>query len=1558
MPPTTADLACQEQLKLALQADVPASKLENLAAALLGRLLGIPIAVAKTGFQHGGDAGPAGQQGRRFRLECKKYSDTTSLSDRELLGEIDHALARDEALEAWFLIATRSVPEQLAQDLIQKGERLGIPVVIIDWRNNEIVPLAALCASEPDLVEAEFSKDAAAHARALQPAAGSATDVLRRSLQSWSLGFERLRAHSHDKLAKIWTSPRTSNAELAQDAAGGARPNRVTRASVQAALNAWWQGAARDDAPCAIVGWDGVGKTWAALDWLVSRKTELPVILIVPSSAAAKITGASETALKRFIAERLYELSGVRGADHWLRRLDYLLKRPASEGPVFALFFDGLNQEPSVPWLAIMKVLQSDVFAGRVRVVASSRTHYFQERLAKLRGLVVPAVPIAIDVYDAAPGGELDQMLAFERLSRADLHPDLIELARTPRLFTLVVRFRDRLVDAGNVTVHRLLWEYGRDTFGARAGRSFSEAEWQEWLKEIATRHRAGVVEYTTKTLAETASRPDLTEREVYARLSDIIDGQFARPGPSGSLQLTPTVVAHALGAALLAHLDSAGAPDYGAIEAELLQWLDPIAGLDQRAEILRAAVAILVERGGPASTPIAGVLVTAWLQTQNVADEHRRELAVFAPVIPNALLDAVERSDAHTHASARLWAVNALRAIARTEGPALDAIIARTRAWLSIVSREVDHSRDANPDFEKRRADRYKEKIGIDASGPLTVLGVPLELVDRDDGTLQAAVPLTIEGFPLARALPCFEAAAVAFAVRGHVTSWNGLKWLCYLNEVDPLETAEGLRQLSSRVRARTPERGIHTELPARAAALLLWLSGEETDEEAAAQTDPGIDRAFSYEEDYLANPSRSFFALERRHADIALLDQGVVLAVRIQRTKEFWLDPSFQPPAPFVEELRTAGAAIDVGKLNRDGSYTREDHFFEDLQPALARCAPDLLAELCRRKMQSYATCPPQSRYWAAIHAPDNLILAADTERGPAQTLRLRARDTDDGQEAVAATRLFMIELQGLDILAQFDRVIAAGLKFISREFVEILNVPTTQDSDTLIGRYRDATSQQQHDLVLLLSIHQIDFSDEAWAWLSGLARQSDHKLRGVLFHTLARANAGRFGRMLAADGWSWDPKADFWVNHYGTGAFIEAGAALPFEQLAPRLAPWRLLEAARTRGADVAEVRLAAEIFGHVLAAAKIEEPDPGSNLSVERSEKEAKPFVLSAEPRPSPEQQNNPFASLRAALNADARIKAYQRATETAISRIDEARAAGASLYLTDVAAEDLAPVLQHAPAMVDRWLEGHHERSADFRRRVRLAEAAYLALCEAMLAFDPGHGADLWRALRKTMATRYIGPAGIDELLHMVFRAPESPAVAALRDELLGLPRCHTDRSLFELALAASYNGKSAWLTAAIETDRRSPLVWRQKRALVLDGFRVSSSLPIDGAWPDGQICTDHAQLRHQSARRRFDESSGHHWWRVYLAAATPAEAYAAWILFLHAADGRAWTWMREDVQRQNSKDAFFDRKLKHVQFNGQDLKRAMEKKLDKLDKNFLGHDTVFGVGPWGKADLH
>ncbi|MBR1149700.1 hypothetical protein [Bradyrhizobium sp. JYMT SZCCT0428] len=1551
LPLSSVNQSLQDELKRELQEDSNARKFEHLAAALIGRLLDVPIAVAKSGFQHGGDAGPAGQHGRRFRLECKKYSDTTSLGERELLGELDQALGRDYALEGWFLAATRSVPEQLSQSLMQKGEQLGIPVIVIDWNDRDVAPLAALCALAPDVVEAEFSKDAAMLARALQPAATDAIDALRRNLQSWSLGFQGLRAQSHDKLKKIWTLPKTSNAELGQDAAGGAQSKKVKRKSVSDALSAWWQGPAQRDAPAAIVGSDGVGKTWAALDWLVDHRSEHPIILVVSSSAAANITAASEMEIKSFLAERLYELTGVRDTHHWMRRLGFLLKRPTTEGAVLTVLFDGLNQEPSVQWLSILKVLQSEVFAGRVRVMVSTRPHHFQDKLANLRGLIVPAVRIGVDVYDATPGAELDQMLAFEGLSRADLHPDLIELARTPRFFKLVVRFRDRLVDAGQVTIHRLLWEYGRDSFGHRAGKSFSEEEWHAWLQEIARRYRDGMTAFSVKTLSETTSRPDLSAREVYLRLSDIIDGQFAKPGPAGGMQLTPTVVAHALGAGLLAQIDGIGVQNFESVDAVITSWLDPIAGLDQRAEILRAAVSILVEREGPTSTPASGVLVTAWLQSQNVTDSHRRELAGLSIYLAEALLDAVQRSNARSQASARLWAVNALRAIPRTDRTNLTIIVARTSTWLSIVSRELDPRLDANPDSEKSRSNRYKTKIGVDASGELTVLGVPLTLVDRDDGSLASTIPSILEGFPLAGASSCFEAAAISRAVNPNDEVWRGLKWLCYLNELDPRATAVELRTLSGLVRTRVPEPGIHADLSARAGSLLLRLTGEEVDEDSATSIDTDFDHQLTYQKDYLASPSRSFFALERRHADLALSDTGVGIATRVQRASAFWSDPSFKPQQAFVNELRAAALMFDVGTLDSGGSFTREDHVFESLEPALAACAPDILAELTQRKLLSFKTRPPESRYWSAVHAVEHYLLAGQTEAEAAQILRLSAVAGDSGEEAVAAGRLLMLELRSLDTVEQFNRMIAAALKFVSTEFEYVLNAPTPDQADALISQHRHGTKQEQHDLLLLLSVHSVAFSDKAWTWFEELARDTNHELRGIVFRMLEECDAPRFGRILVGEGWTWAADADFWVNHYGSGALIASETALPFDQLAPRLAPWRLLEAARARGADVAEVRLAAEIFGQILAAPQLEEPDPGSDLSVERSDKRARPFVLSAEPRANLEVNTDPFGWLK--VNADAVVEAHRRAIDTAVERIEVARKAGASLYLTDVSAEDMDVVSRHAGDMLDRWLEGGRERTNDFRRRVRLAEAAYLALCESLLRHDPGRGADLWHALRATLATRYVGAAGIDELLHIVFRVPDSPPAILLRDGLLDLENCYSDLTLFELALAASYNGKTHWVTDALERDRASSLIWRRMRAVILEGFVIGNALPAESAWPSGPI-TNWANIRRKSALRRGSDACARHWWRAYLIARNPVEAYAAWILFRDTADRRAWVWMQEEVQALDDGSQFFDLKLKHAKLNYAEVKRAMEKRLKKLDGKFLDQDVVQGVGPWGK----
>ena len=255
---STAELDNQKKLKRELQNAQEASKLEHLAAALIGRLLDVPIAVSKGSYQYGADAGPAGQQGRRFRLECKKYRDTSRLNKRELLGEVDQALMRDEALEAWVLVATCSVSEQIRQSLDLHGERLGVPILVIDWVDHEVAPLAALCAFAPDLVEKEFSKEAGTAARSLQAISEGAIERLRRDLQSWCLGFEAIRTRSHDKLDEdLELVARIESCTRTRRVAGGAQQKKVKRSAVHEALNTWWQGPVWEGAPAGVVGLEG-----------------------------------------------------------------------------------------------------------------------------------------------------------------------------------------------------------------------------------------------------------------------------------------------------------------------------------------------------------------------------------------------------------------------------------------------------------------------------------------------------------------------------------------------------------------------------------------------------------------------------------------------------------------------------------------------------------------------------------------------------------------------------------------------------------------------------------------------------------------------------------------------------------------------------------------------------------------------------------------------------------------------------------------------------------------------------------------------------------------------------------------------------------------------------------------------------------------------------------------------------------------------------------------------------------------------------------------------------
>ena len=185
-----------------------------------------------------------------------------------------------------------------------------------------------------------------------------------------------------------------------------------------------------------------------------------------------------------------------------------------------------------------------------------------------------------------------------------------------------------------------------------------------------------------------------------------------------------------------------------------------------------------------------------------------------------------------------------------------------------------------------------------------------------------------------------------------------------------------------------------------------------------------------------------------------------------------------------------------------------------------------------------------------------------------------------------------------------------------------------------------------------------------------------------------------------------------------------------------------------------------------------------------------------------------------------------------------------------------------------------------------------------------------------------------------------------------------MKNCHTDRDLFDIVIAASHNGKTEWINALIRKDQASPLIWRQRRAITLAGFTPNNQLPVTDAWPEGEMKTVYSSLHWKSARQRWIEACAQHWWKTFLDAPDPAQAYAAWVLFLHSADRRIDTCkcIFRDKILQKIQNSFTDLKMIHVELNQSNIKRALNKKEKSLRKTFWVQRTadhmVLGSGKW------
>lgn len=1523
---------------------------QDISGLLLGELVGAEFKLARAGDQWGGDGGTGSAAERHLVYEARRYGDNTNFKKREIVGQLDEALEKDPALEAWILITTRAVPEQLHTSLQAFALRRGMCVFTIDWAPADFPKLACLCAMNPTLGAQIVGEQHIDLLRFISSSAShrSTLKEIRRSLQSWIIGFASLRDASHRQIQEIWRSPDQARALFNQDVAGGAADAvHIERLQTSHELDVWHK---RSDDPFSLlVGNEGTGKSRAALDWIQSRLPNLPAVVLAPSSSVVGPIAAPDD-LVRFIAQRLrcLDAGGERDQQYWERRVWRLLQRPVNEGPALLIYFDGLNEKPSFAWLSAIHQLRGAHFKGKVRLLASTRESFLNERLAGLADFPPSTAKVAVSNFDLAPGAEFDQRLAAAGLDLRELSPTLIELASVPRMFDLVVRLRARLGGVENITVHRLLWEYGADTWIQHA---FGHSGWRGLLLDLAGKFRDGQRSLPHRQLQEKSAGAAMPADDIHHRVSTVIDSIFANLNGEGQIDFNQDFVNHSLGLALVKSLEGRSTSD---ANAELERFLQPIEGYDQRAEIVRAAVSIAIARSNEDSPLVdLGGLCTFWVRTQNLQETHLNELMALAPMLVEPLLEAIERSGGHALSSPRSIAVNALRCVDSQDKQVAKTIAARGFRWYRRVSAgSVGRLGD---DGEDSSLGRYRARLGsmigaVDP-GPMTVLGKRIEIVEADDGELRTATAQLLQGRPLVLVVDVMESAALHLAITGEPQ--QDIFWLNALNTVDPEETATLLRSRANDVAMRHPETGVHPNLNRRVAAILLRQTGYEGDRVKAANIDPRIDFIPSYKDDYLSDPATSLLPLERRHVVQTLRRRDVPLRTRIHRAKQFLVDPSLEIPAEFEVDLSIAARELDFDNMATGMSSTAADWYWRDISLAIARTNANELAFSERKRISHYGGRRGESRRSAAVAAQDSLLSIGEQESKVFQTLRLDTPEASQDDETFVQVMLLIAEIQGKVPVDQAKTILDSGMEGIGSTLAEACASLSSDDLKQLIEEYRN----EPRKLLMVASIGsyaELPLDPPSFEVFSNLLQMNPDENQLKFLWIFLGVNATRqLGALLERQHWSWSSGKPPWENEFGSRAIAAVNHETPFFELAERLAPSVILETLSHRDATREDVKLGAQLLHTVIRNLDIELPT--THLKVVHQmppvEPSLDPHLPSTEIRDAGASINQIEHFLKRLSSPVEYAENFRVLAESYRKKVMDAKRAGAEFFLTYVDPNDFDVVLRLYPEALDTWLEGMDTRSSGFTQRVQLANGFFLPLCETMLARGFTLGIGLWRALRECMkGVNFTVRGDIDRLLNALFLAAPGPDVNRALEEVFAVEETRNDRELVSLVVLARLSNRLEWMRGRLERDAESPCPLHRRRAAFLKPLLFVPEIAEVNAWPMGKLADDAEDTAWKLAQR---EAFARHWLRVYYSSENLESAHAAWKLFLTSVDRRVWSWFGEVRQDMGyPTNELGQLKERFVRQQWRCIARAIAENEHHWTENYAGERHPKALMPW------
>ena len=282
-------------------------------------------------------------------------------------------------------------------------------------------------------------------------------------------------------------------------------------------------------------------------------------------------------------------------------------------------------------------------------------------------------------------------------------------------------------------------------------------------------------------------------------------------------------------------------------------------------------------------------------------------------------MLDVIEASTGHSLTTPRQIAIAAVATVDRTDSRVAATIAERGSRWQSYISLEIrgDRSDRGEDSFHAQRCRRLKERIGTAESGPVTIADREFEIVERTDDDLIVAAAQLLQGPPtrVRHRVLRSRRNSLCCCWRRRSTGAPVLAQHSQLRRPSTDRRHAAIRVANDTI-TYPPSRP--SSRPQRSDRLLAAVANRllRRCRGGPWRTDPKIDHYHQYETDYIPDPSRSFFRLERRHAAMVLCDKTLAMFGRIDRAKDALLDPSFDVPQAFVDELASTSESFDFSR------------------------------------------------------------------------------------------------------------------------------------------------------------------------------------------------------------------------------------------------------------------------------------------------------------------------------------------------------------------------------------------------------------------------------------------------------------------------------------------------------------------------------------------------------------------------------------------------------------------------------------------------------------------